>query len=72
MKREPERMCVACRERHPKSTLNRYVLRDTGEERPGLEPDPQQVLPGRGYYICNNEKCAERFKRFKGFGKKKS
>lgn len=70
MTTSPERMCVACRTRHPKAALHRYVLGDSVDGSRGFIADPEKVLPGRGYYICNNEKCREKFRRFKGFGKK--
>ncbi len=68
---EPVRMCVICRERHPKRELARYVcprsgrggapLGESGSD--GLIPDPDQVLPGRGFYICGKADCRMKFEK---------
>ncbi|WP_415719814.1 hypothetical protein [Maridesulfovibrio sp.] len=31
----------------------------------GLIPDEKKVMHGRGYYVCDNDKCLERFKFFR-------
>jgi predicted RNA-binding protein YlxR (DUF448 family) len=54
-----ERMCVICRERRNKSALIRFVFT---EEALPLE-DARQVLPGRGYYICAQGACKEKWLR---------
>ncbi|QGY41620.1 DUF448 domain-containing protein [Pseudodesulfovibrio cashew] len=60
---EPVRMCVVCRKRFPKRELTRYVcpesLRELTEN--GPVPDPEQKRPGRGYYVCVQAECRERF-----------
>ena len=58
----PVRMCAVCRERFPKAELSRYV-RPTDESNPGAGPehDPAQNKPGRGYYVCGQARCRERF-----------
>lgn len=74
----PVRMCVICRERLPKGELERYVCpkserggapgRESGSD--GLIPDPAQVLPGRGFYICGKAECRMKFEKAQ-FGLKK-
>jgi len=51
----PQRRCAACRARRPKAELLRFV-RGPG----GVEPDPEQVGPGRGGYCCPDPACVER------------
>ncbi len=62
MKHIPERTCMVCRKKMNKYLLNRYVYVD-GK----FILDEKQILPGRGFYICNGEKCKrlakERFLR---------
>jgi predicted RNA-binding protein YlxR (DUF448 family) len=52
----PLRSCRVCRSKMPKSQLTRWVA---GPQ--GLEPDPLQGQPGRGYYSCSTA-CAEKLK----------
>lgn len=67
----PIRMCVICRQRFLKSELERYVCPESGrggasDREPaasGLIPDPDQVLPGRGFYICGKADCRQRFQK---------
>lgn len=73
-KNEPVRMCIVCRERFQKSELKRYVcpesLRDLAEN--GPTPDPEKNKPGRGYYVCVQERCREIFpKMITGLMKKR-
>ncbi|MGE4297825.1 MAG: YlxR family protein [Desulfovibrionaceae bacterium] len=68
----PMRTCVICRGRFPKATLNRHVcpradIAETGE---GLVPDPEQILPGRGFYVCTDSSCGKRFGKFQGWRRK--
>ncbi|WP_243451310.1 YlxR family protein [Desulfovibrio psychrotolerans] len=58
-------MCVICRSRHLKRTLLRYVCPPADNREAALIFDQAQRLPGRGYYICTNPDCAQRFARFK-------
>jgi hypothetical protein len=61
-RREPVRMCVICRKRFPKSQLMRYV--PAGQDIctvNGLDPDEAQIMPGRGWYVCDNPQCRRRF-----------
>ncbi|MFO7802428.1 MAG: DUF448 domain-containing protein [Desulfovermiculus sp.] len=66
----PQRMCCICRSRLPKSNLYRYVCQRTGQDRPALEYDPQQILPGRGFYVCSDPGCQRALTRHKGWQKK--
>lgn len=69
---EPARMCVICRRRFAKSQLLRHVLAPAalngpdGETRAdagksGLEADEAQARPGRGWYVCSDPECREKF-----------
>lgn len=53
MKKQPQRMCVTCRERRDKKDLLRVVLTPEGE----IKYDPTGRTAGRGSYLCKNEKC---------------
>lgn len=68
-KRVPIRTCVICRKRRPKQELARHVCPVTsGQARETkLLPDPGQILPGRGFYVCSSEPCATRFASFRGW-----
>ncbi|MBN2231876.1 MAG: DUF448 domain-containing protein [Deltaproteobacteria bacterium] len=44
----PERTCIVCRRRGPKTKLYRFVKAEEGL----LTFDPEQRRPGRGYYMC--------------------
>ena len=54
----PIRTCLGCNARLPKSELIRHVWRDGA-----AVADPDQLMPGRGAYHCDNEQCRERFKK---------
>ena len=56
MKREPLRMCIACREMKPKKEMLRVVKNADGE----INADPTGKAPGRGAYICGNEECRKK------------
>lgn len=53
MKKQPQRMCVSCKERHDKKDLLRVVLGDDGN----IVFDPTGKHPGRGAYLCKKESC---------------
>jgi len=53
MKKIPQRMCVACRERRNKRELIRIVLMPDGQ----VVVDPTGKKPGRGVYTCKNKNC---------------
>ncbi|WP_369404509.1 YlxR family protein [Salidesulfovibrio brasiliensis] len=53
-------MCVICRTRFQKEELNRYVC--PGESAAdGLIPDPGRNKPGRGFYVCGEPACRDKF-----------
>ncbi len=61
--KQPQRRCIICRSNGKKVTLLRFALfHDT------LCFDLRQKLPGRGYYVCAQDKCLE--KAFSGGLKK--
>lgn len=62
-KHTPVRMCVACRKRFPKEELTRYVYSDDirEPEASGPVPDLGKDKPGRGFYVCGQALCRERF-----------
>lgn len=64
--RLPERMCVICRRRFDKDELTRFVFLT------GTVPaeDIKQILPGRGYYVCADGGCREKWLRRAGRGKR--
>jgi predicted RNA-binding protein YlxR (DUF448 family) len=53
MKKVPMRMCVACREMHPKKTLIRIV----SSKDEGVSVDPTGKKSGKGAYICRKAGC---------------
>lgn len=55
-KKIPMRMCVGCREMHPKKELVRIVRPNEGE----LHIDKIGKAPGRGAYICPKSECLDR------------
>ena len=70
---EPERMCVVCRKRFPKRELARYVPPETMSPDQGPVPDPAMTSPGRGFYVCGQARCRERFpKMIMGLMKKRA
>ena len=56
MKKVPLRQCVACREMKPKAELIRIAKSPFGE----ISVDNTYKKPGRGAYLCKNEKCYTR------------
>ena len=52
-KKIPMRMCVGCREMHPKKELIRVVCSNAGE----IKVDHGGKAAGRGAYICNAVEC---------------
>ena len=66
-------MCVICRTRRPKHMLTRHVLTPgigTGNGE-ALTADPRQRMPGRGWYLCGDERCTKAFGRYRVRQKKK-
>ncbi len=69
-KQAPIRMCIVCRRRLFKNELNRYVCTRTSAGEVTLQPDPEQLLPGRGLYVCSQSECQKRFFTLRGWPKK--
>ena len=55
-------MCLGCREMKPKRELIRIVMNKDGE----ISLDVTGKLPGRGAYICNDVKCAQKLRKTHG------
>ncbi|MCR4666310.1 MAG: DUF448 domain-containing protein [Desulfovibrio sp.] len=55
----PIRMCVICRRRLLKAELTRYRVTPDG-----VLFDEKQIGPGRGWYVCSDGKCMQKFHRF--------
>ncbi|MDD2966026.1 MAG: YlxR family protein [Desulfovibrionaceae bacterium] len=67
MPHTPERMCVICRQRYPKAALTRYVLLPQGQP----SCDEQQIMPGRGWYLCHDPACERKFAKYRFCAKRK-
>ena len=50
---QPERLCVGCRQLHPKDRLLRIVRSPNGT----AAYDPTGKSPGRGAYLCPSAEC---------------
>ena len=55
--RQPERLCVGCRQLHPK-----IVRSPEG----AIAVDPTGKSPGRGSYLCPSAECLRQARRQKG------
>ncbi len=64
MKHIPQRMCIACRERHEKYELMRVVKTDDG-----IAIDKEQNMLKRGAYICKSEECVNLAKKKKALSR---
>ena len=51
--KQPERLCVGCRQLHPKDRLLRIVRSSNGT----AAYDPTGKSPGRGAYLCPSAEC---------------
>lgn len=51
---EPVRICIVCRNRQHKRALARLVITEGR-----VMVDERKILPGRGAYLCDNEKCLD-------------
>lgn len=51
--KQPERLCVGCRQLHPKNRLLRIVRSPNGT----AAYDPTGKSPGRGAYLCPSAEC---------------
>ncbi|KAA9151392.1 MULTISPECIES: YlxR family protein [Microbacterium] len=59
---EPERTCVACRTRAPRSTLLRVVAVDSV-----LVRDDRAMMPGRGAWVHETDACVDLALRRRAF-----
>lgn len=55
----PERTCVGCRRKGPKTDFLRIARNRSGE----VAIDPHFRAPGRGAYLCLNEECVRKAKK---------
>lgn len=53
LKHIPERTCVVCREKAPKESLFRLYMLDNGI----YDADIEQMIEGRGIYVCKIDSC---------------
>ena len=60
-KKIPLRTCIACREEKPKREMLRIVKNAAGE----ITLDFSGKLPGRGAYLCNNEACVRKLRKYR-------
>ena len=51
--KQPERLCVGCRQLHPKGELMRIVRSPDGT----VALDTTGKSPGRGAYLCRSAEC---------------
>ena len=58
----PERLCVGCRQLHPKGELIRIVRDVDGT----AAYDPTGKSPGRGAYLCPRAECLRAARRHNG------
>ena len=66
----PMRTCVVCRKCFPKRELLRYVRARADVADRAFVPDPEQVMPGRGWYVCREGTCGERLEAARNKRKK--
>jgi predicted RNA-binding protein YlxR (DUF448 family) len=55
VKHTPLRSCAVCSRKLPKVQLTRIVRSIDGR----VQPDPTGRKPGRGAYLCNDERCRD-------------
>ena len=60
--KQPERLCVGCRQLHPKDRLLRIVRSPNGT----AAYDPTGKSPGRGAYLCPSPECLRKARRQNG------
>ena len=56
MRQQPERTCMACKQKKPKKEFIRIVKNKENE----INIDRTGKMPGRGAYICDNIECLEK------------
>lgn len=65
VKKIPIRLCLGCKEPHPKKEMARIVRSPEGE----ISYDPVGKKPGRGAYICKKVQCFDAAIKTKQFAK---
>ena len=60
--KQPERLCVGCRQLRPKTMLLRVVRAPDGT----AAYDPSGHSPGRGAYLCPSSECLQLARRHRG------
>ena len=60
--KQPERLCVGCRQLHPKGEMLRIVRGSDG----AVAYDPTGKSPGRGAYLCPSSECLQLARRHRG------
>ncbi len=60
--KQPERLCVGCRQLHPKGELIRIVRDVDGT----AAYDPTGKSPGRGAYLCPSPECLRLARKHNG------
>ncbi|MDQ7031745.1 MAG: DUF448 domain-containing protein [Desulfonauticus sp.] len=58
-----------CKKKAAKQELVRFVCRQDKNGKLVLIKDMNQIMPGRGYYVCSPE-CEKKLSTFKGWLKK--
>lgn len=83
----PMRMCVICRRSAAKHELLRYVRfpqalseqaipeqvqpEKAVQSGDGFKVDEGQTCPGRGWYVCTETACREKFRQYRAGGRKR-
>lgn len=62
-KNVPYRRCVGCNESLPKDRLIRIAASGDGR----LEIDAENIMPGRGVYVCPDKECIKKAAKNNGF-----
>ncbi|WP_054953376.1 YlxR family protein [Flaviflexus massiliensis] len=57
-------MCIACRQREPRSVLIRLVARQDK-----LVVDPEAMLPGRGAWLHRRRDCLDKMLKSRSYGR---
>ncbi len=60
--KQPERLCVGCRQLHPKGGMLRIVRAPDGT----VAYDPTGKSPGRGAYLCLSSECLRLARKHNG------
>ncbi len=71
---EPQRMCLVCRTKHAKHLLTRYVMPKDAQTLVvagiNMVLDKENIREQRGFYLCSESKCHEKFQKLKLKNKK--